>query len=47
MKKTRRRKPLKAGTRIRLKVPDLGGWKGTGTVIYVSGDDDYARYLEK
>ena len=42
MNKTRKRKPLKAGTRIRLKVPDLGGWKGTGTVIYVSGDDDYA-----
>ena len=42
-RKTKRRKPLKAGTRIRLKVPDLFGWKGTGTVIYdVIGDEDDA-----
>ncbi len=40
MKKTRRRKPLKAGTRVRLKTRTVDGWKGTGTVLRDVLDDD-------
>ena len=40
MRKTRRRKPLKAGTRVRLKTRTVDGWKGTGTVIWDVIDDE-------
>ncbi len=40
MRKTRRRKPLKAGTRVRLKTRTVDGWKGTGTVLRDVLDDD-------
>ncbi|MEM8780356.1 MAG: hypothetical protein AAGF26_16095 [Cyanobacteria bacterium P01_G01_bin.49] len=33
MRKKRRKKPLKQGTRIRLKSGNIMGWRGTGTVI--------------
>ncbi len=32
MRKKRKEKPLKAGTRIRLKGATIKGWKGTGTL---------------
>ncbi len=41
MRKKRRRKPLKAGTRVRLKTRTVDGWKGTGTVIWDVLDDSY------
>ena len=41
MRKTRKRKPLKAGTRVRLKTRTVDGWKGTGTLLrdFLDGDD--------
>lgn len=41
MSKKRKKKPLKAGTRIRLKGTTIKGWKGTGTLtrdMYGEGD---------
>ena len=41
MRKKRKEKPLKAGTRIRLKEGNINGWRGVGTMIrdmYGEGD---------
>lgn len=41
MRKKRKEKPLKAGTRIRLKKASIRGWRGTGTMtrdMYGEGD---------
>ena len=41
------RRRLKTGDRIRLKVPTLCGWKGTGTVVVDMATDESAVRFTK